>query len=152
MTTRAHRWGFTLIEVVLTVTIIGLLAAFLVPSISLVIRNRENVECTRKLRAAVEAFETYASEHGGTYPADIAAMEDYYFPYFKIDWWSEPTELGGGWGWNVGQDGVNLSISINAPTKSGQQMTELDRLIDDGNCGTGKFRQVGTRYHYIIED
>lgn len=142
--------GFTLVEIMLVVMIIGMLAAVLVPSVNQAVRGRQNAECARKLRAAILAFETYASEEGGAYPTDVSVMERYYFPYFKIDWWGQPTELGGSWGWNVNQDGFKISISINTPTKSDAQMKELDRLIDDGDCNTGNFRQVGTRYHYII--
>jgi hypothetical protein len=42
-------------------------------------------------------------------------------------------------------------VSISAPTASTDQMTDFDRLVDDGNLATGNFRRVATQYHYIIE-
>ena len=153
------RGGLTLVEIVLVVGIIGLLAVFIIPAVNRAVRNRENVQAARKLQTAVEAFELCAAESTtNAYPAESSqgvvptVMADYYFPYFKIDWWSAPTELGGNWDWDVDRDGFHLSVSIVAPTRSQTQMQEFDRLIDDGDLTTGRFQQVGTRYHYIIED
>lgn len=153
------RRGVTLVEMMIVVFIIGLLAAVMVPALNTALRSRENAECGRKLLAAVNAFSLYASETGG-YPANqdvaaettVPAMTNYYFPYLKIDWWGRDTELGGRWDWNVNQDGFKYSVSINAPTKPPSQLEELDRLIDDGNLETGKFRKVNSQYHYIIEE
>ncbi len=140
---------------VLAMAIIGMLAVALIPAINLALRSRQNAECARKLRAAVDAFELFAAETG-SYPAERSSgvvppeMADYYFPYFKITWWDEITELGGRWDWDAGSD-FKYSVSISAPTKSASQMTEFDKLIDDGNLSSGNFRQVNMQYHYIIE-
>lgn len=157
MTKLGNKYGFTLIEALLVVAILGLLVAFIIPAVNLAARSRENAQAAHKLQTAVEAFELYAAETGG-YPADRTPgvippeMADYYFPYFKIDWWGDDTELGGSWDWDNGYDGFNFSVSICNPTRSQSQMQEFDRLIDDGDLTTGNFRQVGTQYHYIIED
>ena len=159
MKKQVYRCGFTLLEVLLAVTIIGLLAALLIPAFNQAARARRNAECAQKMILAVNAFELYAQEKGA-YPADqsvpgettVAAMADYYFPYFGIDWWGDTTELGGRWDWDAGYNGFNFSVSICGPTVPVEQMEEFDRLLDDGNLGTGKFRKAGTQYHYIIED
>jgi len=156
MTKLGNKYGFTLIEALLVVAILGLLVAFIIPAVNLASRSRENALAARKLQTAVEAFELYAAETGG-YPPDRTPgvippeMTDYYFPYFKIDWWGDSTELGGSWDWDNGYH-FNFSVSIAVPTRSQAQMQEFDRLIDDGDLTTGNFRQVGTQYHYIIED
>ena len=155
----ADRRGMTLVEVMLTVMIIGMLAVVMIPAIKSSMRGRDNAECARKLRVAVEAFELYAAETGG-YPPDQAVpsettvpeMAAYYFPYFKIDWWADATPLGGRWDWDVGYHGYAFSVSIWKPDVSEEQMTDLDRLIDDGDLTTGNFRRQGTQYHYILED
>jgi prepilin-type N-terminal cleavage/methylation domain-containing protein len=153
---KSNKHGMTLVEMLLTVAIIAMLSAFLIPAISRAIRGRENAECARKLLLAVQAFEMYASE-SGNYPAENAPgaippeMEPYYFPYFKIDWWDAATELGGSWDWNNGGD-FTLSVALSAPARPAGQLTEFDRLVDDGYLDTGKFRQAGNRYHYIIEE
>ena len=157
MKTPAYKSGLTLVETLIAVAIIGVLAtAVFVPAVTMALRCRQNAECAHKLRMAVTAFELYASETGG-YPPDRQAgsippeMADYYFPYFKIDWWSDDTELGGKWDWDVDQNGFHFSVSINEPTRSQPQMEEFDQLVDDGNLATGNFRKAGAKYHYIIE-
>ncbi|HNX52789.1 MAG TPA: type II secretion system protein [Pontiellaceae bacterium] len=155
MTKPHHKYGFTLIEIVLAVTIIGLLAAFIVPAAKLALRSRENAQAASKLRQAVAVFELYRSENG-SYPADKnpgeipPEMTDYFADMKITNWWSSATELGGNWDWDNGYH-FKYSVSISAPTKSTVQLTEFDRLIDDGNLATGKFRQSGTQYHYILE-
>jgi prepilin-type N-terminal cleavage/methylation domain-containing protein len=156
MKQHANQRGMTLVEVLLVLAIIALLSVFLIPAINAAIRGRENAECARKLRAAVEAFSLYAADTGG-YPADKNSgqippeMADYYFPYFKIDWWSETTALGGRWDWDNGYH-FNFSVSISVPTRTQEQLTEFDRMIDDGDLNSGNFRKVETQYHYIIEE
>lgn len=151
-----YRRGFTLVEILLAVVIIGMLAAFLIPAFNYAVRSRGNAECARELRVAVEAFDLYASDTG-SYPADRypgqvpPEMQAYYFPYFKIDWWGETTPLGGHWDWDNGYH-FKYSVSISSPTKSTKQLTEFDRLIDDGDLNTGNFRRVGRQYQYIIEE
>ena len=150
-----NRRGMTLVEILLAVTIIALLSAFIIPVVNVAVRSRENAECANKLRTAVEAFELYAAETGG-YPDDQTPgvtppeMAAYYFPYFKIGWWGDTTELGGNWDWDNGYH-FKFSVSISAPTRSEAQMTDFDRLIDDGDLSSGNFRKVETQYHYIIE-
>jgi type II secretory pathway pseudopilin PulG len=148
----------TLVEILLVVGIIGLLAALLVPTVNVAIRNKENAQCASRLRSGVAAFELYHSEMGG-YPPDqvvpsqttVAAMADY-FSSLNIDWWGEATSLGGRWDWDVGYHGFAASLSIWNPTKSAVQLTDFDRLVDDGNLATGKFRKVDSQYHYILQE
>lgn len=148
------KYGFTLIEILLAAVVVGLLAALLIPAFSLAIRSRENSQAASKLRTAVAAFEMYRSEMG-SYPADrnpaiVPPEMTNYFAELNIDdWWSGTTELGGRWDWDNGYH-FKYSVSISNPTKTGQ-MAEFDKLIDDGNLSSGKFRKEDAQYHYIIE-
>lgn len=155
MSRRHNRPGFTLVEMLLVVVIIGMLAAFLIPAITHSIQSRENSQAASKLRTAVAAFTMYRSEMG-SYPADKnpgqipPEMADYFAEFHIDDWWGSPTELGGGWDWDNGYH-YKYSVSISAPTKSIEQLMDFDRLVDDGNLSTGNFRKYGTQYHYILE-
>lgn len=149
----------TLVEILIAVSVIALIFVIAIPLVTLSIRSRENAECVRQLHAAVNAFELYAAETGA-YPGDqivpsettVAVMDDYYFPYFKIDWWGQTTPLGGRWDWDVGYHGFAQSVSIWQPTASAAQLTDFDRMVDDGDLNTGRFRKVGSQYHYILND
>lgn len=157
MTKLDHRNGFTLIEVMIAVSLITLVIAILIPAVNLAKSSRENAQVARKIQTAVEAFELCDAETG-SYPVDSTPgvippeMQNYYFPYFKIDWWDNATEVGGNWDWDAGYHGFNFSVSISVPTRPQTQMEALDRLIDDGDLNTGKFRKAENQYHYIIED
>jgi len=146
----------TLVEVLMVVTIVAMLAAFIIPAIRLAIRSRENARAASKLRTAVTAFTMYRSEMG-SYPADKnpsqipPEMTDYFAELNIDDWWSSATELGGYWDWDNGYH-YKYSVSISTPTKSTEQLTEFDKLIDDGNLSTGFFRRSSSQYHYILEE
>lgn len=150
------RMGMTLVEIMITVSIIGLLAVCLVPAVNHSMKQRENLNAATHLRAALSAFELYASEQGG-YPADRTPsvvppeMAGYYFPYYKIDWWTDETPLGGNWDWDNGFN-YAYSVSIHAPNRSENQLEMLDAMIDDGDLTTGLFRRQGSHYHYIIRE
>lgn len=150
------RQGMTLVEILITVSIVAMLSAVLIPATQSALAHRENVEAAHFLRAAVSAFELYAAEQGA-YPADRnprvtpPEMEGYYFPYYKIDWWAEKTPIGGSWDWDAGYN-YAFSVSIHAPERSLKQLENFDRLIDDGDLDTGTFRRRNNHYHYIIEE
>lgn len=149
----------TLVELLITVTIIALLAAFIIPAYNLAIRRRENALVASHLRTAVTAFTMYRSE-AGTYPANVSRgvvppeMANYFADLKINQWWTTATELGGQWDWDAGSP-FKYCITIASPTKSTDQMTELDKLVDDGNLSTGNFRRTGSsgsyEYSYILE-
>lgn len=147
--------GMTLVEIALAVTIIALIAAFLIPAFSNAIRSRENARCASRLRTAVAAFEMYRSENG-SFPADRTPgvtppeMTGYFESLNIDDWWGGATDLGGQWDWDNGYN-FKYSVSISSPGKSAAQLTDFDRLVDDGNLSSGRFRKVGSQYHFIIE-
>lgn len=152
---RVYKKGMTLIEIVITASIIGLLAAFLIPAVVMGIQRRENGLCASKMRIAINAFELYRAETGG-YPPDKTPgvvppeMVDY-FDDLGIDWWTSDTEVGGKWDWDNGYH-FAYSVSIASPTAPAEQLEELDALLDDGHLLNGKFRRVSSQYHYILEE
>lgn len=149
--------GMTLVEMMITMSIIGLLAGMMVPAIRQSIRQRENLQAAETLRTAVSAFQLYASEKGeypqdrtpGVTPPEMAA---YYFPYFKIDdWWEDKTPLGGYWDWDNGYN-YAFSVSIHAPERSLKQLEMFDAMIDDGDLSSGTFRRFNNHFHFILEE
>lgn len=150
-----NRSGMTLVELLITVTIIGMLAAFVIPVYNLAMRRRENSLVASHLRSALTAFAMYRSETGayppnssrGTIPPAMAG----YFADLKIDqWWTKTTELGGKWDWdNDAGNTFRYRITIADATKT-EQMGDLDKLIDDGNLATGNFRLQNSEYCYTL--
>jgi type II secretory pathway pseudopilin PulG len=155
MDRRKQRVAMTLVEVLMVVSIIGLLSACLVPLVNMATQYRQNSEVAHQLRTAIQAFEMYRSETGGYPPDKTPAVTPpemvEYFDYFDIDWWSEATAVGGGWDWDNGYH-YAYSVSIAAPTAKLKQLERLDKMIDDGSLVSGKLRAVGNHYHYILEE
>ena len=67
--TRSGR-GFTLVEMLVVVTIIGILAAILIPTIATVQRRAKNTTITVEMEQLSEALEAYKQEHKD-YPPDF---------------------------------------------------------------------------------
>ncbi len=64
----AHRTAFTLIELLIAITIIAILAGLLMPSIGIVSSMAEASQCRSNLRQCAAAHVTYANDHEGALP------------------------------------------------------------------------------------
>lgn len=75
---RSSRSGFTLVEALVVVSIIGLLAALLVPAVISSRESSRNVECSNRLRQIGVAMASHESAHGffppGMRPSGVDAM------------------------------------------------------------------------------
>lgn len=153
---RREKQAMTLIEMVVTVSIVALLTLFLVPTVQKSAERRENGRCASRMRIAVQAFDLYRSEMGA-YPADSTPgqippeMAAYFEDLGMTRWWSRKTKVGGHWDWDNGYH-FAYSVSIASPRVPVAQLKELDALLDDGNLETGHVRKVGVQFHYILEE
>lgn len=143
--------GFTLVEIVIVVVIIGLLAALAVPALHRARFPSRQAAFFNDLRIAKDACETYALEHGGWPPdgnAGIPPEMDEYLPPAR---WSSRTPIGGRGDWVQGQYGVTAGLSVRLPLQTGQGMTRIDGKIDDGNLDTGQFRRRSLGFINVLE-
>jgi prepilin-type N-terminal cleavage/methylation domain-containing protein len=153
MKTRISSNGFTLTEIMIVVSVIGLLAALGIPKMLESGRRTRAARFAREIKAAGHAFVQYAFDHGA-YPADKtpAQMPDGMAPYLAGFPWFEETVIGGQWDWDYGVFGVTAGVSVKAPDWESEQVRLIDELIDDGNLAGGHFRQRSGGYIYILEE
>lgn len=148
--------GFTLVEIMIVVVIIGLLAALALPAFQRVQRASQNARAISDFRTFAQAFEIYNSQNGGWPPnAGAGAVPTGMSKDFKEDTWkAAATVLGGRWNWDVNRAEFAAGISISGVTATDEQLQEIDAKIDDGNLSTGLFQKISSspaRVSYILE-
>jgi len=147
-----RRAGFTLVEIMITVAIIGLLASLSMPSF---VRARTKVFRTQfvnDLRIAGDAFQMYAMQRGGFPPsAEPAVIPEGMTNLLSKMNWRDATSIGGRWEWDFERFGCKAGVSVVSPTFSGNQMAEIDAAVDDGDLTTGSFRSRNGGYIYVVE-
>jgi prepilin-type N-terminal cleavage/methylation domain-containing protein len=142
--------AFTLVELMVTITIISLLAAASVPTIVSVKRRALATVIGNDLRVFAGAFDAYAHEAGG-WPAEVDAGVLPPEMASRIDptAWNRTTPLGGRYNWDNNQThyGVTyravlaISSTASSPVVQDADLLEaIDRVIDDGNLTAGNFR------------
>lgn len=147
--------AFTLVEIMIVVTIIALLAAIAVPSFLRARRRSQNTRFVNDLRIASSAFEVYAAEHASGYPPNALpgvlppGMATYFSPTFDF---TAPTPIGGTWDWSNRKTSNFVGVAVLSPTADDTQLQEIDAMIDDGNLSQGSFTKVGAnRFVSILE-
>lgn len=146
--------GYTLVEIMIVVVVIGLLAAMALPLFDTVRRGSENSRWINDVRVIKGAAEVFALQNSrwpdDGFPGQIPS--DFVGTPLTEDVWLNPTSLGGEFDWEGPTSGiVTAGISTMEPRATMAQLQELDRAFDDNDLGTGSIRWQGTRITYILE-
>jgi prepilin-type N-terminal cleavage/methylation domain-containing protein len=151
---RRRSAGFTLVEIMIVVSIIALLAVLALPSLLRARERVQNAKFMNALRIATSAFELYNIEHS-TFPADVnrgivPPGMDLYFG--KTMQWTATTPIGGNWDWDYNQFGFTAGVSIVGSAAPISQFLDIDQRIDDGDLANGHFQDTAAqRYTDIIQ-
>ncbi len=145
--------GFTLVELLVVISIIGLLASVVLTSVNSARNKAKVARAAADLRQLILVLNLYLDANG-VYPCfdhtwDTTKEQVWSAPYIPL--WPTPP-WGNQYHWEHGLF-VSVdwrSIDINAPGQANAEA--LDRLIDDGNLNTGIMRGSGTRLAYAGMD
>jgi prepilin-type N-terminal cleavage/methylation domain-containing protein len=154
---RLHR-GFTLVEIMVAVVILGILIAIAVPTYGHFQRKAQNTTFMNNLRIFSQAFETFAMKYGAWPPSAGPGVVPFLDSnrtmsgeFRDVDWMA-PTPVGGNWQWNFSSSShPRAYISIVNVTATAAQMTEIDALLDDGILTSGNFKGSGTTYTWVVQ-
>lgn len=144
--------GFTLVEIMIAVVIIGLLAAIAIPAFTKLRENTRMNAFINDLTTGAEAFESYAMDNGAWPPDGAAGIPPGMEGYINYGTFGRTTQLGGDWDWDAGVFGLTAAFGVNAPTASLETFEKIDLKIDDGNLSTGSFRSRSGGYVMVLEE
>ncbi len=150
----AYLKGFTLVELLIVIAIIGLLASIAVPTYQNYVTRARLTETAVQLGQFARAFHIW-KQINGDYPRDshLVLPPDALGLEINEAEWSTPTALGGNWNWDGPDNYSYAGISISGATSPEQDIIQLDMIMDDGDLTTGKFRSTpGSRYTYILDE
>ncbi len=146
--------GFTLVELMIVVAIVGVLASIAIAAYQDYIMRARLADMAVKLGHWGREFERWAGI-AGYFPNDSHMQLPPDAPELSIDpvAWAQTTAIGGNWNWEGPDAYAYAGISIVDATEPEKTVRLLDRILDNGDLASGKFRRTANgRYTYIIDE
>ncbi len=145
--------GFTLLELLVTIGIVGILSAIAIPQYSTYRLRAKAAATAGELKNFSTAFYAYLTDNEDWPPDSHLILPAGMEAYITQRIWDEQTPLGGNYNWE-GPDGYPYAgISIWGATEPDETFSIVDRMLDNGNLNTGRFRKTPNgRYTYILEE
>ncbi len=151
------RRGFTLVEILIVVVILGILASVVVANVADSDDDARRTVFIRNLHHFKQGLSLYQETHGqlppdtstGECPPALAEMfDEQNFESF--------TPIGGRWDIETEDSGIILAVGVHfdgAYDRGDNYMNVVDAACDDGNVTTGNFRRIDAkRYYWVLEE
>ena len=128
--------GFTLVEIMVVVVLIGLLAAMAIPGFQKIRRESQAASVAESMRTYAHAFEIYATEEG-SWPADNYPAQTPPEMAGRLSKFDQESVVGGQWDWEYNASGVTAGVSHRLNGADPELLQAIDAKLDDGNTATG---------------
>lgn len=152
------RRGFTLVEILIVVVILGVLAAVVVPQFASASDDSKIGAFVSSIRSLEEGLEMHHARTGqmvadsssGNFPPELAGI-------IRESEWRRGPSIGGEWDVESGAGGivtygVGVHFSGGGDWANDTAMTRIDAVLDDGDVETGAFRRIaGGRYYLVLQ-
>jgi type II secretory pathway pseudopilin PulG len=148
--TPRRRAAFSIIEVLMSLGILSLSIAVIIPRLTATKRQAIATAMANNLKQFATAFDVYAQERGA-FPAETepGVVPPEMEGRISSEVWTRITPMGGMFNWDNNQmhygtryrAAIQISATSAAPLPQDIEVWEaLDRTIDDGDLTTGNFR------------
>ena len=152
---RKKQGAFTLVEIMITVAVIGLLAAIAIPNFMKYRKIAQGVKTANDMRVFGDGFAIYSFEKG-QYPPDsheelpdAPEIEE----YVNETMFNSPSPIGGKYNWEGPERYPYAGVSVSGGSLSDEDLLTVDKAVDDGDLNSGHYRKTGNgRYTYIVEE
>ncbi len=155
---RANPRGFTLVEILIVVVILGILAAIVMPQAANAMGSTRQTAFVREIQLFTDAAVIHRSQTGAWIgDGSSGVIPDGFEDYIDPASWENGTPIDGSWDSEAGADfGITLGIGVHfqdvATRKDAAYMAEIDGMFDDGDLTTGGFQQFAAdRFYFIVE-
>jgi type IV pilus assembly protein PilA len=153
---QARTRGFTLVEILIVVVILGILAAIVVPAFTSASDEARRASFAQDLRVFSDAAEYYQSREGTPIPdGSSGTMPPEWAGYVDHDAFEAGTSVGGVWDTEYNDSGVTSAVGVHfngtGMTRDDAFMLQIDEIADDGDLSTGTFRKLAdSRYYRVL--
>lgn len=159
MKTPIKQGGFTLVEIMIVVAIIGLLSAMCMPSLAKARKTSQAVATAKDLRTFYDAFQQYAMASGGfsSAPGVPGVIPAYLTDYTVCKSWAK-TPAGGRYYYKSTCFGALDSrpavgiVSADGKALNAELMQIIDERIDNGDLTSGSFVRLSLTAYYLLLD
>lgn len=143
---RAKVRGFTLIEIMIAIVIIGVLAALAVPAFQRLKQRSLATLMANDFRQITASFERSNLEMGRWPPATAAGVTPANMEGILPSAYLLPTPVGGQYSWS-GPTGI---LRLSGGPDNDAVMRQVDEIIDDGDLSTGDLSRAGAGSYQLV--